>query len=165
ARAVEDRGLRRNGDRRADGVDDAAADDDGARIDGRSGGRHDACAADRVHVRRIGAERERRCERGKSDDETTVQHFDDQNVQGRLLYRSYSDSCRVSVGTSRPAITTWVIVVRTSSGSPFATIRFAILPGSMLPMRSPTPRISAALIVTALSASSRASPHATASAA
>ena len=76
-------------------------------------------------------------------------------VYGLAMYLRYRRSCLLSRPTSLPLMNTFVTAVLTSSGSPFAMKRFASLPASRLPTRSATPRISAALIVSALRASSR----------
>ncbi len=57
------------------------------------------------------------------------------------------------------------MLVVTSSGSPSVTIRSAHLPLSIEPVVAATPQISAALMVTAFSASSYGSPKVTALAA
>ena len=62
---------------------------------------------------------------------------------GRALYFSYNSVCLLVIGISRPLINTYLTWVSISSGSPLVTIRFAIFPWSMEPMRSATPNISA----------------------
>src|SRR5262249_32194237 len=81
---------------------------------------------------------------------------------GRALYFSYSSVWRLVNGISRPAISRCFIWVLISSGSPSVTITFAILPCSIDPILSATPKISAGYIVTALRASSLGRPNAAA---
>ena len=56
ALAVDHLGVHWRGDGRSDRFDDAAAKDDSSGFDRRPGGGHDARAADRVDVRRVGAD-------------------------------------------------------------------------------------------------------------
>ena len=67
--AVDDVGFRRDRDVRADGLDDAAPDDNGAGLERRTSGRDNVRTADRVHIRRVGAQHERQRERGGEGDE------------------------------------------------------------------------------------------------
>ncbi len=67
--AVDDCRVGGNGDRRAHGVDGAAANDDGPGVDRRTGGGDDASAADGVDVRGVGAKAEGERENGEAGEE------------------------------------------------------------------------------------------------
>ena len=78
---------------------------------------------------------------------------------GRARYRSYERVCLLARSTSLPSIMTCTTRVRISSGSPSVTTRLAILPGSIVPSRSPRPRIAAGARVIAASPSSHEQPE------